>query len=299
MTTERRIEARVFVPVARPYTKQELAEMSPDQASIIKLDKRQKVVREDHIATMDTDNRQELKSKVLDLLIRYQPNPILIKLNTTLGRTFLIDTIYDHDGNNEPIVEDVYFTYNNKGKEIQEFIESKLAVTREQIDKALAEIGWRLDDYVHAITGGKTYHDDLTDQEIENNLKLLHPHERSTIKQIMDSHKNTFQKLYAEIAEKFGINKEFRKEEQFYRDFEPYTTVARSIELRQRPLDINTVLLDFVEERGRIITRNSQRSVIDRVQWFKEFHPEMAARDVNVTNNGAPDCDFVESYEKG
>jgi hypothetical protein len=298
VTTERRIGTRVFVPVARPYTKQELAEMSPDQASIIKLDKRQKVVREDHIATIDTDNRQELKSKVLDLIIRCQPNPILIKLNTTLDRTFLVDTIYDHDGN-EPIVEDVYFTYNGKGKEIQEFIESKLAVSREQIDKALAEIGWRLDDYAHAITGGKTYHDDVTDQEIENNLKLLHPHERSTIKQIMDIHRNTFQKLYAEIAEKFGINKKFRKEERLYRDFEPYATVARSIELRQRPLDINTVLLDFVEERGRIITRNSPRSVIDNMQWVKEFHPEMAARDVSVADNGAPDCDFVESYEAG
>ena len=269
--------------------------MRPDEADIIKSDHRQKVVREDHIATIRTDNRQELKSKVLDLCIKHQPNPVLIKLNTTLGRTFLVDAISSND-NNLLFVEDVYFTYNKKGKEIQGFLESKLSSYREQIEKALAEIGWRLDDYVHAVSAGKSYNDSPKDQEIEDNLSLLDPRERSVVKQIWDSQKNTIPNLYAEIAEKFGISKQFRKEEGVYRDFEPYMTVARAIELRERPLDFNTVLLDFIEERGRIITRNGRRNVVDNIRWLKEFHPEMMSKDVNVTNNDT--SDFSEVIEQ-
>lgn len=295
MLASKLIEAKIYVPVARPYSKQELAQMPPDEAGIIKSGNRQKVVKENHIAIIRTDNRQELKSKVQDLCIRYQPNPILIKLNTTLGRTFLVDATSSND-NNLLLVEDVYFTYNKKGKAIQEFIESKLEVSRGQIEKALAEIGWRLEDYVHAVSAGKAYHDEPTDQDVENNLKLLHPHERSIVKQVWESHKNTIPNLYAEIAERFGIRKQFRQEEGFYRDFEPYTTVARSIELREQPLDLNTVLLDFVEERGRIITRNGRRTVVDHVRWLMEFHPEMMAKDVNVTNNDT--SDFSEVIEQ-
>lgn len=169
----------------------------------------------------------------------------------------------------------------------------KLASNQEQIEKALAEIGWRLDDYIHAVTAGKSYKEMPNDQEIEDNLRLLDPHERSVVKQIEDSQKNTISNLYAEVAEKFGIAKQFRQEEGMYRDFEPYTTVARSIELRERPLDINTVLLEFVEERGRILRRNGRRIDVDVIRWLTEFHPEMLRNDVIVADNNASDSTSV------
>lgn len=286
-----RIEAKIFVPVVRPFSEEELAEMPADEVGIIKFDNTQKVVREDHIATIQTDNRQELKSEVLDLYTKYRPNPILIRLNTTLGRTFLVDTICNRE-NDESILEDVYFTYNKKGKEIREIIKSRLASSREDFETALARIGWNLDDYVRAITGGKSYNELPESQEIEDNLRLLDSRERSIVRQIVHSHKNTIPNLYAEIAEKFGISKQFRKEEGFYRDFEPYTAVSRAIKLRQQPLDLNTVLLDFVEERGRTITRNGWRMVVDIVRWLNEFHPDMMTKDVIDTNN-----DTSEGFE--
>lgn len=87
------IEVTIFVPVTRPYSEQELAGIPFDQAHT------KKVVGEDHLATIRTDNRQELKSKILYLCIKHQPNPILIKLNTTLGRTFIVDATSSIDSN--------------------------------------------------------------------------------------------------------------------------------------------------------------------------------------------------------
>lgn len=135
------IEATMYLPVTEPYMEQELAAMTEREREDIKRGLKssyKKMLGEKMVAHVATEDREEVRKKAVELCLKYHPRPIIIRLNTTLNRTFLLNRKYSyHDPN--AICETIVFTYGGQAKEMMEEAVNKQWEIRRREEEAEKE----------------------------------------------------------------------------------------------------------------------------------------------------------------
>lgn len=127
------IRAKIYVPITEPYTDQELAAVTPYDREAIKRGLKQpyKIVGEELIAELATEDREVVRKKAVELCLKYHPKPISLRLSTNLNRTFLLNRRYSRRDPNA-LCESIIFTYGGKAKEMMEDILEKQWEKRRQ-----------------------------------------------------------------------------------------------------------------------------------------------------------------------
>lgn len=245
------IDAKVYRVIAEPYSEQELARMDSTKARMIRFDGLEKIVQEQQIADVHTPDRDELKSRVVELCLQYVPYPVIVKLggsnNNTLNRTFIVDRRYS-GRDPEALWENIIFGYSQRGKEILKFVYDKvfdIQIKRETGDPL----------------GGPQY------------------------AQI------GLESLYAELDRRFGIKLSRSPVDTGAREVYRTTEEARTLDASAQQPDLNTVLYDHIQEVARVITKGSQRKVdyVDYLARTLGERVELSVADAVMNTEIPPD----------
>jgi hypothetical protein len=280
------IEARIFKPILEKYD---------DISALPRIEQHyarygaMKLVGSEDLGLLVAADRHELGEKIIELLGRHQPAPLLVKLNTTLDNTFIIDKRYRR-GDPDAIQEMIYYSYNELGKKISKFFQERTRDVDKEMEQNLAKYGWTMGDYYSALYAGMPANQ-ITREELQANLKRLSPYEQEAIQKIKDVQREGLNRIAEEMFREFGIKvkttfdedevEEARKNQRKVWLRGSYNTTAErkkreEIEAGKLMHPISYANRYCVQEMGRIIRRDRDSWLLaDPIDYLRKFHPEM------------------------
>lgn len=274
-------EANIIRPIIAEYTNESLQDIPSNHVELIRGSGFRNVIDEQLVATIKSTGIERLKEEIINLCLKYQPSPILVKLKgSVLYRTFITSHPFSYQ-DPSAILETIHYSLDAKGRSIQEFMDSKFRECNQRNHALLSENNkdWAYyGNTVRKIRGEQSFLD-INDKQQEY-LQHIEKSERALIEEMLKNESNCFNEIKSFLKESLGIS---IADSSKLPPPIPYSFNPRAVE-HTLP-DLNTILYDFIEERGRILQTNSEDPKIDRVMWFKRWHPEMLEQDVNIVSN--------------
>lgn len=233
------VEVAIYKPRITRYTERELAQLSSAEAQVIAKGGLMKITGEDRLRTLRAlaGEIDALKADLIQTCIANSPLPIFVKLSDNLGRKFISDMRFEN-GSPNSIFEYVCYDFNQTGREIQKFLGDALTKWDYQLKPKIQERE-RM----------------MSHQSKERKGEGADPY----LVKLWDSQKAKMKEIYFEIADRFGIDKKriYDGRYELYAHVDAYrtSTEAKQEEIVRGNNSVNlyTVLLDYVEEKGRFI----------------------------------------------
>lgn len=257
-----------------------------------------KLVGSKDLGLLVVADRHELKGKIIELLAQHQPAPLLVKLNTTLDNTFIMDKRYRRR-DPDAIQEMIYYSYDELGKKISKLFQERTKDVDKDMEQSLAKYGWTMGDYYAAIYAGMPANQ-ITREERQANLKRLSPYEQDAILKIKDVQRAGLNRIAEEMFQELGIKVKATFDEDEVEEARrnqrkgwlrgSYNTTAErkkrdEIEAGRLMHPISYANRYCVQEMGRIIRREGDSWLLtDPIDYLRKFHPEMMKSSFAASN---------------
>lgn len=302
------IEARIFKPFLEKYMENEVPTL-PDAEKFYARQGAMKIVRSEDLGTTAARDRVDLREKIIELVEKYDPAPLLVKLNTTFDNTFVMDKRYTR---RDPgaIRELVYYSWNELGKRIRKFYEEAVKDVDKEMQENLRQYGWTMGDYYGAIYAGMPANQ-ITQDEIKENLKRLSSFEQDALNKITELQRASLERVDDALYREFGIRtrtnfSKSEKDEDLKNKNKRWLRGSYNTTAERRRKDeimagkllhpISYLNRYCVEELGRIFRKESRQAhLIDPITYFRKFHPEMMSLSF-ADNNMLADNEDMKDY---